>query len=610
MCGIVGAVAQRDINEILLKGLRRLEYRGYDSSGLAVVDKYGHLKLLRRVGKVSVLIDAAQQYDLTGNIGIAHTRWATHGKPTENNAHPHVSGHIVVVHNGMIENHEPLREKLREHGYTFVTQTDTEVIAHLVHWEQCQHSGAFFEVIQRVVNVLRGAYGIVIMDIRNPGVLAAARSGSSLVIGLGIGENFLASDQLALLPVTRRFIFLEEGDVSEITCCTVRVWNQAGNSVKREEIISQVKYDAIDKGLYRHYMQKEIFEQPQAIKNTIAGRVNHGEVILSELGFGADALLLQVQHVQIIACGSSYHSAMVARYWFEAMAEVSCDVEIASEFRYRKPTMRPGSLFITVSQSGETADTLSALRLSKAIGYHSSLTICNVESSSLVRESDMALMTRSGAEISVASTKSFTAQLTVLLMLVAHIGRLRGRCKRIEESIVHALQTLPSSIEQVLSLDQLIKTVAEEFLDKKHALFLGRGDLYPIAMEAALKLKEISYIHAEAYAAGEMKHGPLALIDAHMPVIVIAPNNQLLEKLKSNIEEVKVRGGLLYIFTEKDTVFTASKNMKIIRLTQVEQIVAPIFYAVSMQLLAYHVSLIKGTNVDHPRNLAKAVTVE
>lgn len=608
MCGIVGAVAQRDIAEILLEGLRRLEYRGYDSAGLAVVNNDGHLQRLRRVGKVSALTEAVQVHPLFGGIGIAHTRWATHGKPTEKNAHPHISGHIVVVHNGIIENYESLREQLREYGYTFVTQTDTEVIAHLAHWEQRQQGGALFEVIQRVVSALRGAYGTVIMDSRDPSVLAAARSGSPLVIGCGVGENFLASDQRALLPVTRRFMFLEEGDLAEITRRTVRVWDQVGESVERQEIEFQVKYDTGDKGLYRHYMQKEIFEQPQAIKNTLEGRFSHGEVMLSELGDSADRLLRQIQHVQIIACGTSYHSAMVSRYWFEALAGVPCDVEIASEFRYRKPAVRHGSLLITLSQSGETADTLAALQVTRAFGYLGSLTICNVDGSSLVRESDMALMTRAGAEIGVASTKAFTTQLTVLLMLVMRICRLHGMDKRVD--IVHALQALPSRIEQILSLDRDIETLAKGFSDKHHALFLGRGNLYPIAMEGALKLKEISYIHAEAYAAGELKHGPLALVDANMPVIVIAPNNELLGKLKSNVEEVRARGGLLYVFTEQDTGFNTSENMKIIQLPYVEQIVAPIFYTVPMQLLAYHIALIKGTDVDQPRNLAKSVTVE
>lgn len=610
MCGIVGAVAQRDIAEILLEGLRRLEYRGYDSAGLAVVDNAGHLQRLRRVGKVAALSQAVEEHPLTGGTGIAHTRWATHGEPSESNAHPHVSGNIVVVHNGIIENHEPLRKLLIERGYQFVSETDTEVIAHLVHWEQRQKSGTLAETVLRVIAQLRGAYGTVIMDSEDPSVLVAARSGSPLVIGRGMGENFLASDQLALLPVTRRFIFLEEGDIAELTRRTVKIWNTQGQPVERPEIESQVKYDAGDKGLYRHYMQKEIFEQPQAIKNALEGRFNHGEVTLPELGESGNQLLSQVKYIQIIACGTSFHSAMVSRYWFEALAGMPCDVEIASEFRYRKSAVRPGSLLITLSQSGETADTLAALRLTKTLGYLGSLAVCNVPGSSLVRESDLALMTKAGTEIGVASTKAFTTQLTVLLMLVARIGYLRGMDPLLHQQIVHALQALPARIEQLLALDKSIEMLAEGFMDKHHALFLGRGDLYPIAMEGALKLKEISYIHAEAYAAGELKHGPLALIDAEMPVIVIAPNNELLEKLKSNIEEVRARGGQLYVFAEQDAGFVDDENMKIIPLPHVEEIIAPIYYTVPLQLLAYHVALIKGTDVDQPRNLAKSVTVE
>ena len=610
MCGIVGAVAQRDIAEILLEGLRRLEYRGYDSAGLAVVDNQGQLQRLRRVGKVSALSRAVEEHPLAGGTGIAHTRWATHGEPSESNAHPHVSGHIVVVHNGIIENFESLRSGLIERGYRFASETDTEVIAHLVHWEQSQHGGTLAEVVLRVIPQLRGAYGTVIMDSKDPSVLVAARSGSPLVIGRGVGENFLASDQLALLPVTRRFIFLEEGDVAEVTRRTVRVWDIQGNPVEREEIESQVKYDAGDKGLYRHYMQKEIFEQPQAIKNALEGRFTHGEVTLPELGEEGNKLLSQVKYVQIIACGTSFHSAMVARYWFEALAGMPCDVEIASEFRYRKSAVRPGSLLITLSQSGETADTLAALRLTKGLGYLGSLAVCNVPGSSLMRESDLALMTKAGTEIGVASTKAFTTQLTVLLMLVARIGRLRGIDGEVERQIVHALQALPARIEQMLALDKTIEALAEGFMDKHHALFLGRGALYPIAMEGALKLKEISYIHAEAYAAGELKHGPLALIDSEMPVVVVAPNNELLEKLKSNIEEVRARGGQLYVFADQDAGFIDDDAMTIIPLPHVEDIVAPIYYSVPLQLLAYHVALIKGTDVDQPRNLAKSVTVE
>ncbi|HBR3957978.1 TPA: glutamine--fructose-6-phosphate transaminase (isomerizing) [Klebsiella pneumoniae] len=609
MCGIVGAVAQRDIAEILLEGLRRLEYRGYDSAGLAVVDSEGHMTRVRRLGKVQMLAQAVEEQPLHGGTGIAHTRWATHGEPSESNAHPHVSEHIVVVHNGIIENHEPLRALLQSRGYVFVTETDTEVIAHLVHWE-LEQGGTLREAVLRAIPQLRGAYGTVIMDTRDPGTLLAARSGSPLVIGLGMGENFIASDQLALLPVTRRFIFLEEGDIAEVTRRSVVIFDKSAAQVKRQEIESNLQYDAGDKGIYRHYMQKEIFEQPNAIKNTLTGRISHGEVDLSELGPNANEMLAQVEHIQIVACGTSYNSGMVSRYWFEALAGVPCDVEIASEFRYRKSAVRRNSLMITLSQSGETADTLAALRLSKELGYLGSLAICNVRGSSLVRESDLALMTKAGTEIGVASTKAFTTQLTVLLMLVAKLARLKGQDASIEHDIVHGLQALPNRIEQMLSQDKRIEQLAERFSDKHHALFLGRGDQYPIAMEGALKLKEISYIHAEAYAAGELKHGPLALIDAEMPVIVVAPNNELLEKLKSNIEEVRARGGELYVFTDGEAGFNGSDNMHIIEMPHVEETIAPIFYTVPLQLLAYHVALIKGTDVDQPRNLAKSVTVE
>ncbi|MCC8456673.1 glutamine--fructose-6-phosphate transaminase (isomerizing) [Photorhabdus aegyptia] len=609
MCGIVGAVAQRDIAEILIEGLRRLEYRGYDSAGLAVVDNEKNMLRLREVGKVQVLADKVDKQPVLGGTGIAHTRWATHGEPNEKNAHPHISDYIAVVHNGIIENYEELRVQLIELGYQFISDTDTEVIAHLVHWEQKQ-GGTLLEAIQRVIPRLRGAYGAVIMDSRDPGTIIAARSGSPLVIGLGVGENFLASDQLALLPVTRRFIFLEEGDIAEVTRRTVRIFNAQGEPVEREQIESNVQYDAGDKGVYRHYMQKEIYEQPMAIKSTLERRLSHGQVDLSELGPNAAKLLAQVEHIQIVACGTSYNAGMVSRYWFEALAGIPCDVEIASEFRYRKSARRSGSLLITLSQSGETADTLAALRLSKELGYLTSLTVCNVAGSSLVRESDFALMTKAGAEIGVASTKAFTTQLTVLLMLVAYLGRLKGVDTEQEQEIVHALHALPSRIESMLSKDKIIEALAEDFSDKHHALFLGRGDQYPIAVEGALKLKEISYIHAEAYAAGELKHGPLALIDADMPVIIVAPNNELLEKLKSNIEEVRARGGLLYVFADQAAGFTDSEGMKIIPLPHVEELTAPIFYTVPLQLLSYHVALIKGTDVDQPRNLAKSVTVE
>ncbi|MBG6028412.1 glutamine--fructose-6-phosphate transaminase (isomerizing) [Proteus columbae] len=608
MCGIVGAVAQRDIAEILIEGLRRLEYRGYDSAGLAVVDNDCKMTRLREAGKVQMLAEEAEKTQVIGGTGIAHTRWATHGEPCEDNAHPHVSGTIAVVHNGIIENYQELKAELIKKGYQFASQTDTEVIAHLVNWEQRQ-GGTLREVVQRVIPQLRGAYGTVIMDSRTPELLVAARSGSPLVVGLGVGENFLASDQLALLPVTRRFIYLEEGDIVEVTRRHVHIFDVNGEEVVRDTIESNVQYDAGDKGVYRHYMQKEIYEQPLAIKNTLEGRLKSETIDLSELGPKAEDILSKVEHIQIVACGTSYNAGMVSRYWFESLAGIPCDVEIASEYRYRKPATRRNSLLITLSQSGETADTLAALRLSKELGYLSSLAICNVAGSSLVRESEFVLMTKAGAEIGVASTKAFTTQLTVLLMLVAYMGRIKG-VATLEQEVSTALHALPSRIESMLSKDKVIEALAEDFSEKSHALFLGRGDQYPIAVEGALKLKEISYIHAEAYAAGELKHGPLALIDADMPVIIIAPNNELLEKLKSNIEEVRARGGLLYVFADQDAGFEENETMKLISLPHVEELIAPIFYTVPLQLLSYHVALIKGTDVDQPRNLAKSVTVE
>ncbi len=610
MCGIVGAVAQRDVAEILINGLHRLEYRGYDSAGVAVVNQQHELQRVRCLGKVKALDEAVEKNPLIGGTGIAHTRWATHGEPSEANAHPHVSSTFAVVHNGIIENHEELRSVLVARGYKFLSQTDTEVIAHLVNWEM-RTAGSLLEAVQKVVAQLSGAYGMVVMNSEDPSRLVAARSGSPLVIGFGIGENFLASDQLALLSVTRRFIFLEEGDIAEITRRSVEVYDADGHKVEREVHESNLENDAAEKGKFRHFMQKEIFEQPTALINTMEGRISHNNVIVESIGNGAKAILENVQHVQIVACGTSYNSGMVARYWFEALAGVSCDVEIASEFRYRNFVTRPNSLLITLSQSGETADTLAALRLAKQKGYMAALTICNVAGSSLVRESDLAFMTRAGVEIGVASTKAFTTQLAAMLMLVTAIGKLNGHISgEKEREIVKALQSIPAEIEKALVFDQDIEKLAEDFAEKSHALFLGRGEYYPIAMEAALKLKEISYIHAEAYAAGELKHGPLALIDADMPVIVVAPTNDLLEKVKSNIEEVRARGGQLYVFADREAGFSEAPGMKIITMPTVNEIIAPIFYTVPMQLLAYHVALIKGTDVDQPRNLAKAVTVE
>ena len=610
MCGIVGAVAQRDVAEILINGLHRLEYRGYDSAGVAVVDPNHELHRVRCLGKVKALDEAVAIKPLIGGTGIAHTRWATHGEPSEANAHPHTSGNFAVVHNGIIENHEELRELLKSRGYVFNSQTDTEVIAHLVEWEM-RTASTLLEAVQKTVKQLTGAYGMVVLDREHPEHLVAARSGSPLVIGLGIGENFLASDQLALLSVTRRFIYLEEGDIAEITRRTVDIYDANGQKVEREVHESNLENDAAEKGKFRHFMQKEIYEQPNALINTMEGRILHNNVIVDAIGNGASEILKQVEHIQIVACGTSYNAGMTARYWFEALAGVGCDVEIASEFRYRKFVTRPNSLLVTISQSGETADTLAALRLAKEKGYMAALTICNVSSSSLVRESDLAFMTRAGVEVGVASTKAFTTQLAALLMLVTAIGKVKGNISNEKEvEIVKALQSLPAEIEKALAFDKDIETLAEDFAEKNHALFLGRGEFYPIAMEASLKLKEISYIHAEAYAAGELKHGPLALIDADMPVIVVAPNNELLEKVKSNIEEVRARGGQLYVFADKEAGFTPSEGMKIITMPKVNEIIAPIFYTVPMQLLSYHVALIKGTDVDQPRNLAKSVTVE
>ena len=610
MCGIVGAVAQRDVAEILINGLHRLEYRGYDSAGVAVVDPNHELHRVRCLGKVKALDEAVAVKPLIGGTGIAHTRWATHGEPSEANAHPHTSGNFAVVHNGIIENHEELRELLKSRGYVFNSQTDTEVIAHLVEWEM-RTAATLLEAVQKTVKQLTGAYGMVVLDREHPEHLVAARSGSPLVIGLGIGENFLASDQLALLSVTRRFIYLEEGDIAEITRRTVDIYDANGQKVEREVHESNLENDAAEKGKFRHFMQKEIYEQPNALINTMEGRILHNNVIVDAIGNGAAEILEKVEHIQIVACGTSYNAGMTARYWFEALAGVSCDVEIASEFRYRKFVTRPNSLLVTISQSGETADTLAALRLAKEKGYMAALTICNVSSSSLVRESDLAFMTRAGVEVGVASTKAFTTQLAALLMLVTAIGKVKGNISNEKEvEIVKALQSLPAEVEKALAFDKDIEALAEDFAEKNHALFLGRGEFYPIAMEASLKLKEISYIHAEAYAAGELKHGPLALIDADMPVIVVAPNNELLEKVKSNIEEVHARGGQLYVFADKEAGFTPSEGMKIITMPKVNEIIAPIFYTVPMQLLSYHVALIKGTDVDQPRNLAKSVTVE
>jgi glucosamine--fructose-6-phosphate aminotransferase (isomerizing) len=534
--------------EILLEGLKRLEYRGYDSAGIALIHE-GEINRVRRIGKVQALVDAITPDNSKGQTGIAHTRWATHGGVTQANAHPHIStDRIAVVHNGIIENYQPLRSRLSTAGYSFASDTDTETIAHLIHHELV-NSNNLLEAVQRARHQFEGAYGTVIMDREDPDRLVVARSGSPLVIGLGIGENFIASDQMALLPVTRRFMFLEEGDVAEITRRTVTITDAQGNPVERDIIESSIEQDAGDKAGYRHYMLKEMHEQLTVVRNSLEGRLSENGLVNGVFDESASTLLAQVKHVQIIACGTSYHAGMTARYWLEKYANLSCNIEIASEFRYRQSFVHLNSLLVTISQSGETADTLAALRLAKQQGYMASLTICNVPGSSLVRESDIAFMTKAGAEIGVASTKAFTAQLTALLMLALSLGERAGLTEQDKTSLVEALQSLPSKLEESLSLASAIEALAEEFADKHHSLFLGRGDQYPIAMEGALKLKEISYIHAEAYASGELKHGPLALIDEAMPVIVVAPNNALLEKLKSNVEEVRARGGIMYLPT-------------------------------------------------------------
>lgn len=610
MCGIVGAVAQRDVADILLEGLRRLEYRGYDSAGVAIISASGELQRQRCTGKVSQLADVIAANPLTGSTGIAHTRWATHGEPSERNAHPHLSGdHIAVVHNGIIENHSPLRAFLQSEGFVFTSDTDTEVICHLVSHE-LKSSDSLLVAVQKAVAQLEGAYGMVVMDGNDPERLIVARSGSPLVIGVGIGEHFIASDQLALFPVTRRFMFLEEGDIAEVTRSTVTVLNQQGDVVEREARESDIEHDAGDKGEYRHYMLKEIHEQPEAIANTLEGRLGEQRLNLDILGKEGQNILQQTRAIQIVACGTSYNAGMVARYWFEELAGIPCRVEIASEFRYRKFFVPENCLFITLSQSGETADTLAALQLAKELGYMASLSICNVPGSSMVRESDIALMTHAGAEIGVASTKAFTTQLATLLMLVTAVGRYNTMSPEQEADIVQALRNLPRHVNTMLSLSDDIEAMAEAFADKHHCLFLGRGTQYPIAMEGALKLKEISYIHAEAYAAGELKHGPLALIDNDMPVIVVAPNNDLLEKLKSNMEEVRARGGQLFVFADKQANLTEAEGIRVLPVEEAPEVIAPILYTIPLQLLSYYVAVIKGTDVDQPRNLAKSVTVE
>jgi len=610
MCGIVGAVAERDVVPILVEGLKRLEYRGYDSAGVVVLDDQNCLDRVRTPGKVKQVEALVKEQQLRGHCGIAHTRWATHGKPTQANAHPHICRKTVaIVHNGIIENHELLRSDQLKAGYEFTSETDTEVVVHQIH-HHLEKGKNLLAAVQAATGELQGAYALGVVSNLEPGVLVAARRGSPLVIGVGIGEHFIASDVAALIPVTQRFIFLEDGDVAELTKDSLTIFNAAGEVVERPLKVSELTADAVERGQYRHYMMKEIFEQSRAVANTLEGRLG-GQTVL-EAAFGPEATRIfdGVQGVHIIACGTSYHAGMVARYWLESLSGVPCSVEVASEFRYRRPVVRRNSLVVVISQSGETADTLAALREAKQRGFGSSLAICNVPESSLVRESDLVLMTRAGPEIGVASTKAFTTQLVSLLMLVIVLGRRHGMSAQTEIELVQQLTSLPGKIEQALQLDGQIQKLAERFADKHHALFLGRGAQFPVALEGALKLKEISYIHAEAYPAGELKHGPLALVDAEMPVIAVAPNNDLLEKLKSNLHEVKARGGELIVFADDSVEVEADPQITVLKVGSVPDVIAPIVFTIPLQLLAYHVAVLKGTDVDQPRNLAKSVTVE
>jgi len=610
MCGIVGAVAERDVAPILLEGLRRLEYRGYDSAGLAILDAAGALQRHRAVGKVAALSDTQAADPIAGHTGLAHTRWATHGAPTEANAHPHVArDDVAIVHNGIIENHERIRRHLEDRGYRFSSETDTEVVVNEIH-AGLEAGDDLLAAVRHAIQALEGAYALGVISRREPGRLIAARQGSPLVVGVGIGEHFIASDVAALLPVTRRFIYLEEGDVADLTRESVTVYDRDGRRVERPVRTSELTAAAAERGNFRHFMAKEIHEQPRAISETLEGRVSERRVLAEALGPEATAVLDRAQRIQIVACGTSYHAGMVARYWFEGLASLPCDVEVASEFRYRPHVVPEGTVFLTISQSGETADTLAALREAKRMGYMATLAICNVPESSLVRESDLVMMTRAGPEIGVASTKAFTTQLTALLLTVIAAGRHQGLDAEREQALVQALRHLPRLMEEVLALEPEIEALAEEFVDKRHSLFLGRGVQYPIAMEGALKLKEISYIHAEAYPAGELKHGPLALVDSEMPVVTVAPRDDLVEKLKSNLQEVRARGGRLYVFADAATAPRGDDGYRVLTLPAVDEATAPILYTLPLQLLAYHVAVLKGTDVDQPRNLAKSVTVE
>ncbi len=607
MCGIVGALAQRDVGSILLEGLRRLEYRGYDSAGIALIDdkRLSRFRALGKVGELATRMPAEQP----GHIGIAHTRWATHGEPSETNAHPHFSNErIAVVHNGIIENYKPIRERLRAAGYEFASETDSEVVAHLV---DSYYEGDLFAAVKRAVDELEGAFALGIIVTDDPDTLVACRRGPPLIVGVGIRENFVASDVSALLPVTNRFVYLDDGDYVVLRRDTFELYDAAGQPRPYEIKQSELSADSANKGEYRHYMQKEIHEQGQAIAECLGSRISDDAVLENIFGHAADAVFAGVESLQIVACGTSYHAGLVARYWIESLLGMPCQVEVASEFRYRKSVVLPNTLFVTLSQSGETADTLAALRNLGSPNYCGTLAICNVPESSLVRESNLVLMTRAGPEIGVASTKAFTTQLVSMLLLVATLGKHLGRLDdAIIGKIVAELNLLPALVDKLMKLEAQIETIAEDFVDKQHALFLGRGEHYPIAMEGALKLKEISYIHAEAYPAGELKHGPLALVDAEMPVIVVAPNDELLEKLHSNMQEVKARGGRLYVFAHRGAQLETDADDVVVEMDCDTRYITPILSTVPLQLLSYHVAVLRGTDIDQPRNLAKSVTVE
>ncbi|HEY5264015.1 MAG TPA: glutamine--fructose-6-phosphate transaminase (isomerizing) [Steroidobacteraceae bacterium] len=609
MCGIVGVVAERNAVPILMEGLRRLEYRGYDSAGIAVLDA-GRLARLRTVGKVKVLQEAIDAAPISGSVGIAHTRWATHGVPTTNNAHPHISRDgIAIVHNGIIENHEALRSELTGLGYNFSSETDTEVVAHRIH-HHLVTTADLYQAVRRAVAELQGAYALAVVCEADPDCIVVAREGCPVVIGLGIDENFVASDVAALLPVTRRFLFLEEGDVAEIRRKSIKIEDTAGHSVTRAARDSDLPADAVERGPYRHFMLKEIHEQPRAIAQTLEGRIADGKLLDAAFGPKAQQIFKKVKAVHIAACGTSYHAGLVASYFIEQICRIPARIEIASEYRYRNPVVTPDTLFVTISQSGETADTLAALRNAKQAQYLSTLTICNVAESSMVRDSELVLLTRAGPEIGVASTKAFTTQLTALAMLAVALAKNRLGGAEERELIAQLLQ-LPGLVEKTLKLDHSIQVLAEAFADKRHALFLGRGPLHAIAMEGALKLKEISYIHAEGYAAAELKHGPLALVDEDMPVVAVAPNNDLLEKLKSNLQEVRARGGRLFVFADPGAGMHSEDGITVVEMPVPSSVLqAPIVFSVPLQLLAYHVAVLKGTDVDQPRNLAKSLTVE